>query len=230
MNELTPTGTFAGVLNFMSYEFEWRARYKKFFRDFKIRPKFQCEVLAQGHQLAEANGHLAWYQSVGPDMTCFLVNEYLHERFAFAHVEQAPLALLPFSSQGLQVLAEGKKLQQLLPFYKIDRYREHLDRYLLLEDDSAALFLTDGMLRLFAAHGPDELPEWQAFFAAMRRKQFDPSVLVVAKQTGHLYSPFISEPIHTQDLPTTPAQDNEPSILTELLLTNWQLKQPTRPQ
>lgn len=210
MNELTLTGTFAGVLNFMSYEFERRARYKKFFRDFNTRPTFQREVLAQGHQLAEANGHLAWYQSVGPDVTCFLVSEYLHERFAFAHVGQAPLALLPFSAQNLQVLAEAKKLQLLLPFYKIDRYRDHLDKYLLLEDNSAALFLTDGLLRLFAGHGPDELPEWQAFFAAMRPKQMDPAVLVVAKQTGHLYSPFIPKPVYTQDLPTTSTQGDEP--------------------
>jgi len=230
MNELTPTGTFAGVLNFMSYEFEWRARYKKFFRDFKSRPTFQREVLAQGYQLAEANGHLTWYQSVGPDVTCFLVSEYLHERFAFAHVGQAPLALLPFSVQGLQVLAEEKKLQQLLPFYKIDRYREHLDKYLLLEDDSAALLLTDGMLRLFAAHGPDELPEWQAFFAEMRRKQFDPSVLVVAKQTGHLYSPFTPEPVYLQDLLTASVPNTESSVLTELTLSNWRVKQGTRPQ
>ena len=197
MNEFTLTGTFAGVLNFMSYEFEWRARYKKFFHDFNTRPTFQRQVLAQGHQLAETTGHLAWYQSVGPDMTCFLVSEYLHERFAFAHVGQTPHPLLPFSVQGLQVLADEQKLQQLLPFYKLDYYREHLNKYLLLEDKSAALFLTDGVLRLLAAHGPDELPEWQAFFAAMRPKQLDPSVLVVAKQSGYLYSPFTLEPVYT---------------------------------
>ena len=195
-------GPFAGVLTFLSYEFTWRARYKKFFRDFKAHPTLRDEVVTRGYQLAEASGRLAWYQSVGPHLSCFLVSEYLHERFAFARVGQAPLDPLPFTTPQLQVLEDQHKLQQLLPFYKIDWYREHLGQYLLLEDDGAALFFTDRILRGFTMHAPDELPEWNAFMAAMRTKEFDASLLVVAKQSGHLYSPFpASDPVYSQNLP-----------------------------
>jgi hypothetical protein len=219
-------GPFAGMLTFLSYEFTWRARYKKFFRDFKAHPTFRGEVLVRGQQLAEASGRLAWYQGAGPHLTCFLVGEYLHERFAFANVGQTSLDPLPFTTPQLQVLEDRQKLQQLLPFYKIDWYREHLGQYLLLEDDGAALFFTDRILRGFTAQAPGELPEWNAFMAAMRTKRYDASVLVVVKDPGHLYTPFTGAgPVYSQDLSdSSDADDDLPSPMD-----GWNLLPPRRP-
>jgi hypothetical protein len=194
------SGSFAGMLTFVSYEFTWRARYKKFFRDFKAHPKFRNEVLESGYQLAKASGRLAWYESTGPHLTCFLVSEYLHERFAFAHVGQAPLDPLPFTTTQLEVLEERQKLHRLLPFYRSDWCRKDLDQYLLLEDEGSALFFTDRILRQFTMHAPDELPEWNTFLATMRTKEFDASVMVVVKHLGHLYLPFTaSNPMYYLD-------------------------------
>jgi hypothetical protein len=187
---------FAGVVNLLSYEFEWRGRYKRFFTDFGKRAAFRQQVLSRGQELAYANGHQLWYEQAGADQTCFWVSEYLHEQFNFAAVGQGAIELLPFTTNDLQVLEEGQALQLFLPFYKIARYREQLAKYLLLEDETTCLFLADGMLRLFRAHLV-EYPQWRAIGQALRAKDAEACVLVVAKNTGHLYSPFTPEPIFT---------------------------------
>jgi hypothetical protein len=193
MTATASSPTFAGVVNFLSYEFEWRGRYKRFFADFNNRAAFRQHVLTRGQELAYANSHQLWYDRAGVDHTCFWVSEYLHDKFDFAAVGQVAIELLPFNTHDLQVLEEGHALQLLLPFYKIARYREQLAKYLLLEDETACLFLADGLLRLFRSHLM-EYPQWRAISQALQAKDAEACVLVVAKHTGHLYSAFTPEP------------------------------------
>lgn len=192
MTATASSPTFAGVVNFLSYQFEWRGRYKRFFADFGKRAAFRQQVLTRGQELAHANGHQPWYEQAGIDHTCFWVSEYLHEKFDFAAVGQAAIELLPFNTLDLQVLEEGQALQLFLPFYKLAPYREQLAKYLLLEDETACLFLADGMLRLCRSHLV-EYPQWRAISQALQAKDAEACVLVVAKHTGHLYSPFTPE-------------------------------------
>jgi hypothetical protein len=183
---------FAGVVNFLSYEFSWRARYKRFFADFGKRAAFRQQVLTLGQELAHHNGHQSWYEQAGVDHICFWVSEYLHEKFNFTIVGQEAIELLPFNTTDLHVLEQGQALQLFLPFYKSALYREQLAKYLLLEDETACLFLADGLLRLFRAHLVD-YPQWRAISQALRAKDAEACVLVVVKHTGHLYSPFAPE-------------------------------------
>jgi len=188
------TGAFAGSISFLSYKFEDGGSYKKVLHNIRTRPLFHQQVLVEGQRLAHQHGRASLYEGISKEPFCFWLSEYFHNRYRFDALGEPNQQMVLFSTADLRLLQDANKLQLLLPFYKISFYIEKIHKYLIFEDDTSCLFLTDGIVRLFAAF-TIEIPEFARFSSILLKNMNNPCLITVAK-SSYLYDPLLPvEPV-----------------------------------